>query len=134
VTGLALNLIIESAYGRTELGRFSTLLAVFLVGGQFGVIGVQSSVLFHTASAAARGEPTAHVMRSAVLVVAVSGALSASVIVLGGQLLSALLDNSTYRTGLWAISIGLLLYPINKVLIAYLNGLRRIRSVAALNA
>lgn len=134
VSGLAINLMVEGAYGRDELGRFSTLLAIFLVGGQVGVLGVHSSVLFHTASAAARGESTAHVARAAVLVVAVSGAVSAAVIVVGGQVIGAALDNDTYTGGLWAIAIGLVLYPVNKVLVAYVNGLRRIRSVAVLTS
>jgi O-antigen/teichoic acid export membrane protein len=134
VSGLLVNLIVEGAYGRDELGRFSTLLAIFLVGGQVGVIGVHSSVLFHTAAAAARGEPTAHVAHAALRVVAVSGAASAALIVLGGEVLSALLDSDTYTDGLWAIGIGLLLYPVNKVLVAYVNGMRRIRAVAVLTA
>ena len=35
--------------------------------------------------------------------------------------------NDVYRSGLRAIAVGLFLFPINKLFLAHLNGLRRIR-------
>ena len=48
ISGLLLNLIVNNQYGSTILGQFNVLLAVFIIGGQVGSMGIQTSVLFHT--------------------------------------------------------------------------------------
>ncbi len=134
VSGLFLNLIIEYSYDLDVLGVYSTLLAVFLVGGQVGAMGLHSSVLFHTPAARAKGEPTGQVVVTALRTAVLSSLVCVVVVVVGGQILLSALGSDTHRYGLWAIAIGLYLYPVNKVLHAHLNGLRRIRGVAVITA
>jgi len=125
--GLALNLIVEHAFGREALGRFNVLLAVFLIGGQAGSLGIQSAVLYHAPRASAFGQPVASVLRAGLKVNAVGSTFCAVAVVGAGALLFSTTGNVEYRDGLFAMFVGLALYPLNKTLLAFVNGLRQIR-------
>jgi O-antigen/teichoic acid export membrane protein len=127
ISGLLLNLIINNRYGSTILGQFNVLLAVFIIGGQVGSMGIQASVLFHTPRARSLGRPTRQVLVSALKLNVASSSLCVVVVIGGGELILRAAGNEVYRSGLHAIAIGLFLFPINKLFLAHLNGLRRIR-------
>lgn len=126
-SGLVLNVIIENRFDTKVLGRFNLALAVFLIGGQVGALGIQSAVLYFTPRAKALGEPTSQVLRAALKVNVLSGLVAAAAIVGGGVIVLRVAGSRDFSTALVAIGIGLVLYPVNKSLLAYVNGLRRIR-------
>ena len=86
IAGLLLNLVIGNRYGSTVLGRFNVLLAMFIIGGQVGSIGIQSSVLFHTPRAEVPGPAHGQVLVAALKVNAVSSGVCVAVVVGGGEL------------------------------------------------
>ena len=104
LSGLLLNLIINNRYGSTILGQFNVLLAVFIIGGQVGSMGIQSSVLFHTPRACSLGRPTGQVLVAALKVTLVSSSVCVLVLVGGGELLLRAAGNDAYRPGLRAAS------------------------------
>ena len=63
----------------------------------------------------------------------VTSLLSTGLIVGIGEVLLRV-GNDYYLKGLHAIALGLFLYPLNKVLLSHINGLRRIRSFSVLFA
>ena len=128
LAGLSLNYLIVSQFGVTTLGRYNTLIAVILIGGQLGSASVHSSVLYHTPEARSTGHPTGQILVSGLALTALTTALSTTVIVGLGEIAFRVADNPDYLNGLRAIAPGLLLYPINKTLLSHLNGLRRIRA------
>jgi O-antigen/teichoic acid export membrane protein len=134
MSGLALNLVVSRVYGVDTLGRFNVLLAVFMIGGQVGAMGVQASVLYHTPRARTMDHPTHHVIRAALSLNLVSSLVVTSAVVGIGLVVTSVIENETYRSGLVSIAAGLFLFPLNKSLLAHINGLRRIRAYSLLFA
>ncbi|MGD9702356.1 MAG: lipopolysaccharide biosynthesis protein [Acidimicrobiia bacterium] len=134
VAGLTLNLVITDQYGSSILGQFNVLLAIFLIGGQLGSVGMQSALLFHTPRARSIDHATGPVLAAALKVNLVSSAVCVAAIVGGAELVLGEVGNEAYRTGLRAIALGLFLYPINKTLLAHINGLGRITLFAIIFA
>ena len=126
LSGLVINQVIATQLGITALGRYNMLLAVVIIGGQIGVMGIHSSVLFHTPKARSEGNPTSEVLCSGVLATVLTSTIATSVIYVGGEIILRSVGNFYYLDGLRAITVGLFLFPINKTLLAHVNGLQRI--------
>lgn len=126
LSGLVINQVVATQFGVTSLGRYNMLLAVVIIGGQVGAMGIHSSVLFHTPKARSEGNPTSEVICSGVFATVLTSAVVSSSIYVGGEIILRSTNNFYYLDGLRAITIGLFLFPINKTLLAHLNGLQRI--------
>ena len=126
LSGLVINQVIATQFGVMSLGRYNMLLAVVIIGGQIGAAGIHSSVLFHTPKALTEGNPTSQVICSGVLATILTSTVITSSIYIGGEIILRSTNNFYYLDGLQAITIGLFLFPINKTLLAHLNGLQRI--------
>ncbi len=132
LSGLIINQVIATQLGVTALGRYNILLAVVIIGGQIGAMGIHSSVLFHTPKARSEGRSTSQIVCSGVLAACVTSAIATSVIYVGGEIILRSASNLYYLDGLRAIAIGLFLFPINKTLLAHINGLQRIPTFSIL--
>ncbi len=132
LSGLAINQVIATQLGVTALGRYNMLLAVVIIGGQIGAMGIHSSVLFHTPKARSDGTLTSEVVCSGVLATIVTSTVSTLSIYIGGEVILRSVDNFYYLDGLRAVAIGLFLFPINKTLLAHINGLQRIPTFSIL--
>ena len=128
ISGIAINQIIVDQFGVAPLGRYNTLLALTLIGGQLGSASIHSSVLYHTPKARSTNHPTGQVLTAAMKVTFLTSAFAALTILCLGEIILRSTGNSYYLDGLRGISIGLFFYPLNKTLGAHINGLRRIRS------
>ncbi len=134
LAGIILNQLIASQLGVTPLGRYNLFLAVIIVGGQMGSAGIHGSVLYHTPKFRSENKPTGQVLVGALAVTGVTSLLASGLIVGVGEILLRAAGNDYYLKGLHAVAIGLFLYPLNKVLLSHINGLRRIRSFSVLFA
>ncbi len=132
LSGLVINQVIATQLGVTALGRYNMLLAVVIIGGQIGVMGIHSSVLFHTPKARSEGRSTSEVVCSGVLATIFTSAIATSLIYVGGEIILRSIGNLYYLDGLRAITVGLFLFPINKTLLAHINGLQRIPTFSIL--
>jgi O-antigen/teichoic acid export membrane protein len=128
LSGIALNQVIVNYFGLVALGRYNTLLAITLIGGQLGSASLHSSVLYHTPKASADGHPTGQILVSALKLTLVSSFFMVFLIIGAGEIILRATGNSYYLSGLRAIALGLFFYPLNKTLISHLNGLQRIRT------
>ncbi len=132
VSGMVINLVVAGARDAAALGVFNQAYAVYIVASQLATLGLHYSVLrhaaLHEADEAVRGR-----MFFTAAACALGLGFAAAVIV--GTLaarLGALFDSdSTGRAIGWAAT-GLALFSLNKVLLAYLNGLRRMKAFAIL--
>jgi len=132
LSGLVINQVIATQLGVTALGRYNMLLAVVIIGGQIGAMGIHSSVLFHTPKARSEGSSTSEVICSGVLATILTSAVATSIIYIGGEIILRSIDNIYYLDGLRAITFGLFLFPINKTLLAHINGLQKIPTFSIL--
>ena len=126
LSGFFINQVIATQLGVAVLGRYNMLLAIVIVGGQIGVMGMQGSMLYHTPKARSEGTSTSEVVCSGVLATALTSSITTLVFYVGGEILLRSVGNLYFLDGLRAVTIGLFLFPINKVLLAHINGLQRI--------
>ena len=128
LSGLALNQVIANQLGITALGRYNMLLAIVIIGGQIGAMGIHSSVLYHTPKARSEGKNTSEILNAGFWSTTSTSLITTLLIYSGGEIVLRWSDNSYYLDGLRAVAVGLFLYPINKSLLAHINGLQRIRA------
>ena len=134
LAGVAMNLLIAKYYDPAALGLFNTVLALFIVSGQLGAFGVQSSVQYHTPLAHRRGESTAALLAWAMLTTASMSLVLAGALFVSRHALAAIFDSASLAQAVLLALPGIWLFPINKVLLGYLNGRTRLRAYAIGNA
>ena len=128
LSGLALNQVIANQLGVTALGRYNMLLAIVIIGGQIGAMGIHSSVLYHTPKARSEERNTSEILNAGLWATTSTSLITTLLIYSGGEIVLRWSDNAYYLDGLRAVAVGLFLYPINKSLLAHINGLQRIRA------
>jgi O-antigen/teichoic acid export membrane protein len=133
VSGIAINIAVTHLRDAAALGVFNLAYAAYIVASQFAVWGIHYSVLraaaYHRES---QGELGRMLMTAMTLALALGAAGAAAL-----SLLGPLLARTYTEQGSAAIrhaAAGLLLFPLNKVLLAHLNGLRMMRAFALLQA
>lgn len=134
LSGLALNGVIGVWYGAETLGVFNQVLAAYMLFSQLACGGLHYSTLKHVAQYGGDTARCAAIVRAAL---ACAGVLSAAACVVFGLLalpISGWLESAAVGEGiLWTLP-GLFFHGVNKVLLAVLNGARRMRAYALVNA
>ena len=128
LSGLVINQVIATQLGVIALGRYNMLLAIVIIGGQIGAMGIHSSVLYHTPKAQSEETSTSEILNSGFWATILTSTITTLLIYVGGEIVLRWVDNLYYLDGLRAIALGLFLYPVNKALLAHINGLQRIRA------
>lgn len=132
VSGMVINLVVAGARDAAALGVFNQAYAVYIIASQLATLGLHYSVLRHAALHEAEEAVRGRMFFTAAVCALGLGALAAVVVGLGAGSVGKLFDSAaTGRAVAWAAT-GLLLFSLNKVLLAYLNGLRRMRAFAIL--
>lgn len=130
VSGVVINIIIARFQGRAALGVFNQVFAFYIVLSQLAVGGLQFSVLQKVSYHQDDRRACAHIVTSALILVAVASSLVCLVAFLGRHLAGRLLESPGVAEGITLVLPGLFLYSLNKVLINVLNGLRHMRAYA----
>jgi len=133
-SGILINLIIAHLRDVDSLGVFNQVYAIYIVASQFAVFGLQYSVLRHAAlydtDEAERGKMLVNAGASVLLL----GAFTAISVYLAAPLFGRFLESTAVEDAICYAAPGLLLFPLNKVLLAYLNGLRRAKAYSVLQS
>ena len=134
ISGILINIIITVTRDASALAVFNLAYAVYIIGSQFAVWGVHYSVLryaaFYHDSPAERGV----MLCSASVLSLITGVILAAVIYFCEPFFTLVFHSAETGQAIGHISWGLLLFPLNKVLLAYLNGLRKIKAFSVLQA
>jgi O-antigen/teichoic acid export membrane protein len=133
VSGLAMSLAIAALRDASALGIFNRAYAVLIVASQFGAWGIHYSVLRLAAFHREDPEQRHPMLGSACLLALALGVLCAA----ATHAIAPLLQGQSSDDSVAAIrkaSLGLVLFPLNKVLLAYLNGMRMMRAFALLQS
>jgi O-antigen/teichoic acid export membrane protein len=133
VAGVVLLILVGARFGAATLGTFNLQFAVFLVAGQVAVLGMQASTV--RAVAIASDLRTRQLqLRGALLATAMVAGAVALVLWVSRDLVAAALGRPALATGIGWVALATLLFALNKVLLAALNGFSRFRAFAALTA
>ena len=134
MSGIVINIVIASLRDADALGTFNIAYAVYIVGSQLAVWGLHYSVLRHSAFYESDPVERGHLLLTAGACALAMGVLTASVVALAEPLFALIFSNETTGKAIRNAALGLVLFPLNKVLMAYLNGLRRMKAFAVMQA
>lgn len=131
-SGMVINLVVAGARDAAALGVFNQAYAVYIIASQLATLGLHYSVLRHAALHEADAAVRGRMLFTAAVCSLGLGVAAALVVALASGALGALFDSGhTGRAIAWAAA-GLTLFSLNKVLLAYLNGLRRMKAFSIL--
>lgn len=134
ISGIVINMTIAGLRDAASLGIFNLAYAVYIVASQLAVWGIHYSVLRYAAYY--RDDPKSRgAMFYTALTIGLSlGFLSSIILFIMAPWLGTLFQSNSTGSAIRFAAIGLLLFPLNKILLAYLNGLREIKAFSVLQA
>jgi O-antigen/teichoic acid export membrane protein len=134
VSGMVINLVVAGSRDAAALGVFNQAYAVYIIASQLATLGLHYSVLRHAALHEADAKTRGRMFFTAAACALVLGIAAAVIVGFAAPSLGRLFDSaSTGRAIAWSAA-GLALFSLNKVLLAYLNGLRHMRAFSLLQA
>ncbi len=134
ISGIVINIVITALRDAAALGVFNIAYAVYIVASQFAALGIHYSVLRHTAYYHESPVERGRMLLTAGLMVVAFGFLAAGAMTLAHPLFDAAFSSAHAGQAIVNSALGLLLFPLNKVLLAYLNGLRQMKAFSILQA
>jgi O-antigen/teichoic acid export membrane protein len=132
VSGIVINIAVTALRDAAALGVFNLAYAIYIVISQFAVWGVHYSVLRHAAYYMESAEERGRMLFTASVIALVFGILFAGLIAAVAPFAVPLFDSPDTGAAIRYASLGLVLFPLNKVLLAYLNGLREMKAFSVL--
>lgn len=130
VSGIVLNLLIITKYGAEILGAFNQVYAVYIFASQLAVFGIYASVLKHISQYSEDRAVCNEIITSALIVGIIIGGLVSFLYYLSIPLAERLLSSALVAKGLFFSVIGLWCFALNKILLAFLNGMRQMKAFA----
>jgi len=134
ISGVVINIIISASRDMAALAVFNLAYAVYIIASQFAAWGVHYSVLRHAAFYHNDQGERGRMLCTAGALSLILGFIVAAIIYLCEPLFVHLFHSEDTGLAIRHIAWALLLFPLNKVLLAYLNGLRRIKAFSAIQA
>jgi O-antigen/teichoic acid export membrane protein len=131
MAGILMNVLVANLYGPATLGAFNQVLAFYIIGAQVATFGLHYSVLYHVSILAEEPGEAAAAIRAAL---GTAAAIAAPVCLVLWAASDLIAGSPAVAEGLRAALPGLFLFPLNKILMAALNGARRMRAFAVFNA
>ena len=130
IVGIGLNFFIGGWWGPATLGVFNQVATAYFFVAVFGGVGINFSVLRAIAEKPGDHERVAAIFIGALIPTVALGAVVTVGFVLARGLIADLLDSDAVATGIASTAPGLFCFTINKVLLATVNGLGRMRAFA----
>jgi O-antigen/teichoic acid export membrane protein len=134
VGGVLMNLIIVGFQGKEALGIFNQVYAIYIILSQFGVGGLQFSVLNHVSHHQDDRSTCGDITTSALIITLVFSLLVCLSVVFLAEPVGDLFDSEGVGQGLLFAAPGLLFFALNKVLINTVNGLNDMKPYAVFRA
>lgn len=132
LAGIANNVVVENGFGRPALGLFSVCISIVIIGGQLGTAGQHNAALYFVSVAGSLGRSPLEAFGAALRTTFRTASMLGVLIALGTVAFPFPDSSLAYRTGILSVVGGVVLFSVNKVIVAYLNGMRfyRYTSVA----
>lgn len=132
-SGILINIIVAYLRGAEALGIFNQSYSVYIIASQIAAFGIHYSVLRSAAYHEREEHLQGRILLSGAIPALIAGLALALVTVLAEPIFASLFSEPTARAISFA-GYGLALFPLNKVLIAFLNGLRHMKAFAVFQA
>lgn len=127
---ILINTIILQHYGEEALGVFNLSYAIYIVLAQVAVFGVHLSVQMYVPSFFREPQKVNEVMTAAILLATLISVIVVGVCYPFTSTAAHFFDSSAIDSGLYYCLWGIVFFSLNKVLMAYLNGVRKMKSFA----
>ncbi|RUP29394.1 MAG: hypothetical protein EKK45_10865 [Curvibacter sp.] len=134
ISGIVINIVVTAQRDVATLGVFNIAYAVYILTSQFAVWGLHYSVLRHTAYHQDDASERSRMLWTAGVCALGMGLLAAIGVVLAEPLFLIIFQSEVTARAIGNSALGLLVFPLNKVLLAYLNGLRAMKAFSVLQA
>lgn len=134
ISGIIINLVITGSRDAAALGIFNLTYAVYVIASQIATMGIHYSVLRQTALLETDPVARGKMLASAALTALSLGAVVALAIEVSSPLLLNFFDSADSVIALRFAAWGLVLFPVTKVLIAFVNGARHMRAFSIFQA
>ena len=134
ISGIVINIVIMGFRDAAALGVFNLAYAVYIMLSQFAVWGLHYSVLRYAAYYESDPEERGHMLLTATACSVATGLIAAIGLFMAAPWFAKAFNSEATGAAIRNAALGLALFPLNKVLIAYLNGLRRMKAFAVLQA
>lgn len=129
-SGLFLPVLVARAYDAATFGAFNQVFAAYIVASMFASGGLNYSVLRAVAEHAAAPEKLRAIVAGALLPGFFLSALTAAALYASAPFIAGGLKSPATLDGLRVVSAGVFFFALNKVLLAAVNGLGRMRAYA----
>ena len=129
VAGISLNIIIGHYFGPAHLGLFNVVFALFIFASQLGSAGIQYSTLRLTSLHREDGQAQP-ILSSALAIVIITSTAATAVFALATPVITTIFQMDGIARGYLLSLPGLWCFSINKVLLAFINGLGSMRAFA----
>jgi len=132
ISGIVINIAVTAFRDAAALGVFNLAYAVYIVISQFAVWGIHYSVLRHAAYYIKSADERGRMLFTAGVIALVLGFVFAGLTIAAVPLSVLLFDSPDTGAAIRYAALGLILFPLNKVLLGYLNGLREMKAFSLL--
>jgi O-antigen/teichoic acid export membrane protein len=134
VSGMLIKLLIVCFRDTTTLGAFNLAYTTYMISAQIAVFGVHYSVIRHIAHHDENDIHHDKILFNAAFLALCLGITGAGILYGMAPWLGKCFDSRSAQQLITHAAIGLILFPLNKVLLAYLNGLRLMKLFALLQS
>lgn len=134
ISGILLNIVISSGGGEL-LGAFNQVMAIYIILGQFGALGLQNAAIYYMAKYHDDKEKK-ETLFTTYFIISISTGFLVSLVC---YMLSPVFGRQVFKSelvymGLRVLAPAIFLFSINKVFLGIINGLRIMRAFAVLQA
>lgn len=134
MSGVVINLLIAAFRDAAALGVFNLSYAIYIIASQIAVCGLQYSVMRHGALYSEDRLERDKLLFNAGFFAFVLGLGAFLVLWFGWPLLARLFNSDATGLAIQNAAFGLIFFPLNKVFLGYLNGLREMKAFSALQS
>ncbi|MCO6499784.1 MAG: oligosaccharide flippase family protein [Vicingus serpentipes] len=127
---ILINTIIIHYYGEDVLGVFNQSYAVYIIIAQIAAFGIHLSVQQYIPRFFKNKEKVDEVMTSSLVLVLITATIITLSCYPFTNLVASFFDSKDVNQGLYSCLWGIVFFSLNKVLLAYINGVRRMKSFA----
>lgn len=132
ISGILMNVMVVMFRDATALGIFNLSYSIYLIGSQVAVIGIHNSVMRYAAYYSDAVKERGSMLFTAMMLTLSLGLIIGLSVYLATPSYKSLFSSSETTKAIGYTGFGLILFPLNKVLIGYINGLRHMRALAIL--
>lgn len=133
-SGIVINVAIVIARNSDALGVFNQAYSIYIVASQFAACGLHYSTMRSAAYYENDPDELGKMLISAILPALLFGTALATLLYLSEPLFTRIFDSPEAGEATAIASLGLAFFPLNKVLVAFVNGLRHMAAFSILQA